>query len=75
VRTTIDIPPELHIQAVSIARDRRQSLSQTVVELMRRGLGAHSGAKVYTDPASGRVLLEVARRITADDVRALEDYE
>jgi hypothetical protein len=31
VRTTIDLPDDLHAQAVAIARDTHRSLSQTVV--------------------------------------------
>jgi hypothetical protein len=38
VRTTIDLPEDLHRQALSIARDTSRTLSEIVAELMRRGL-------------------------------------
>jgi Arc/MetJ family transcription regulator len=39
VRTTIDLPDDLHRQAMSIARDTSRTLSETVADLMRRALG------------------------------------
>jgi len=38
MRIPPDIPDDLHAQAVPIARDTHQSLSQTVAGLIRRGL-------------------------------------
>lgn len=38
MRTTIDLPDDLHAQATAIAMDTRQSLSQAVAGLIRRGL-------------------------------------
>ncbi|MDR0592937.1 MAG: hypothetical protein LBG60_06710 [Bifidobacteriaceae bacterium] len=73
MRTTIDIPEDLHSQVSSISRDTRRSLSQTAVWLMRRGLGQDRAGRVYTDPATGRLLLDVPRAITPADVRSLED--
>ncbi len=35
VRTTIDLPADLHKQALSIARDTHRTLSETVADLMR----------------------------------------
>jgi hypothetical protein len=75
MRTTVDIPEDLHSQAVAIARDTHQTLSQAVAMLIRRGLGLDSRARVYTDAATGRVMLDVPRPITADDVRSLDDEE
>jgi hypothetical protein len=72
MRTTIDLPPDLHQQALTIARDNHQTLSATVSQLMRKGLGESSRVKiVYTE--SGRPLLSVGRPITDEDVRSLED--
>jgi hypothetical protein len=48
MRTTIDLPDDLHRQAMSIARDTSRSLSETVADLMRaarvRVLGGRSPA-------------------------------
>ncbi len=39
MRTTIDLPEDLHRQAKAIAYERDWTLSQAVSWLMRRGLG------------------------------------
>jgi hypothetical protein len=75
MRTTVDIPENLHAQVTTIARDRRETFSHTTVHLIRRGLGMDRSAQVYVDPASGRALLDIPRPITSEDVRALEDEE
>lgn len=38
-RTTIDLPPDAHDAARSIARDRGTTLSEVVSDLIRRDLG------------------------------------
>ncbi|MDR3068724.1 MAG: hypothetical protein LBU50_04395 [Cellulomonas sp.] len=75
MRTTIDLPDDLHRQATSIARDNHQTLSQAVVALMRRGLGQDRSATVRTDERTGRVVLHVGRPVTEQDVRSLDDDE
>lgn len=44
MRTTIDLPEELHRIATGLARHTGRSLSQTVVKLMERGLEQRSAA-------------------------------
>lgn len=73
VRTTIDLPDDLHKQALAIARDTRRTLSETVADLMRRGLGAGGSATISTDPRTGLPLVSVGRVVTSEDVRSLED--
>ncbi|GAT08498.1 antitoxin [Mycolicibacterium novocastrense] len=73
MRTTVDLPEDLHKQALAIARDTGRSLSQTVADLMRRGLGAHSVAPVSTDPRTGLPVISVGTVVTSEDVRSLED--
>jgi hypothetical protein len=72
MRTTIDLPEDLHRVALSIARDSRQTLSQTVATLMRQALNAPD-----TEPGTGErqgfPLLRTRRALTAEDVRALDD--
>ncbi|MCL1839344.1 MAG: hypothetical protein FWG47_08585 [Propionibacteriaceae bacterium] len=75
MRTTIDLPADLHQQALTIARDNHQTLSKTVSSLLRKGLGYQSQASVYQDSQTGRTMLEVGRPITDEDVRSLEDNE
>jgi hypothetical protein len=77
MRTTIDLPEDLHRITLSIARETGQSLSQTVAGLVRRGLssGVHDDdAPTYkVDPRTGLPTVRSDRTITADDVRALDD--
>ena len=75
MRTTIDLPDELHKQAQAIARDTRRTLSETVADLIRRGLGAGQPAEMSTDPRTGLPVVSVGRVVTSEDVRALEDEE
>jgi predicted transcriptional regulator len=75
VRTTIDLPNDLHKQAQAIARDTHQSLSATVVGLIRRGLSAGSTTAISTDTRTGLPLVNVGTVVTSEDVRSLEDEE
>jgi len=75
VRTTIDLPDDLHKQALAIARDTHRTLSQTVADLMRRGLGTGTPAAISTDSRTGLPLVSVGRIVTSEDVRSLEDEE
>jgi predicted transcriptional regulator len=73
MRTTIDLPDDLHAQAAAIARDTHQSLSQTVAFLIRRGLGSGQSGGVVTSERTGLPVVHLGRTITTDDVRRLED--
>jgi hypothetical protein len=73
MRTTIDIPEDLHAQAVAIARDTHQSLSQTVAALIRRGLGTGAPGEIGKSPRTGLPVAHLGRTITTEDVRRLED--
>ena len=76
VRTTIDLPEDLHRLAQAIARDTHRTLSETVAELIRRGLVAgNSSAAVSKDPRTGLPLVSVGSIVTSEDVRSLEDEE
>jgi hypothetical protein len=75
VRTTIDLPDDLHRQALSIARDTSRTLSETVADLIRRGLG-QGGAAIATvsrSPTTDLPIVRLGRVITTEDVRTLED--
>jgi predicted transcriptional regulator len=75
MRTTIDLPDDLHQQAQAIARDTRRTLSQTVADLMRRGLVSGKAAAMSTDPRTGLPVIEVGMIVTSEDVRSLDDDE
>jgi hypothetical protein len=75
VRTTIDLPDDLHRQAMSIARDTSRTLSETVADLIRRGLGHGQPHDISRSPTTGLPLIRLGTPITSDDVRALEDPE
>ena len=75
VRTTIDLPDDLHKQALAIARDTRRTLSETVADLIRRGLSAGSTTARSRDPRTGLPLVSIGTVVTSEDVRALEDEE
>lgn len=81
MRTTIDLPEDLHRIATSLARHTKRSLGQVVAELMRRGLEAAPAGRVEDAQAVYRidgdtglpVIVGAVRVMTDDDVRALED--
>jgi hypothetical protein len=74
MRTTIDLPDDVHRAAVLIARDRQQTLSRTVSDLLRLAMtGASRGSTVDISPVSGLPLVRVGRRITQEDVQAAEE--
>ncbi len=75
VRTTIDLPDELHKLALAIARDTHRTLSETVADLMRRGLGAGNSGAMSVDPRTGFPMVSVGRVVTSEDVRSLEDEQ
>ncbi|HVA59058.1 MAG TPA: antitoxin [Mycobacteriales bacterium] len=74
MRTTIDLPDDLHQAAALIARDRHQTLSRTVASLLRSALAVEThNATIEIDPDSGLPTLRVGRRITAEDVAAVDE--
>ena len=82
MRTTINLPAELHHVVSSVALHTRRSMNQTVADLIRRGLAvAPAGGTASTDtgPAlwisasTGLPEFRSPRPVTPEDVRALED--
>lgn len=79
MRTTIDLPADLHHAVTSIAAHARKSMNQTVAELIRRGLEHPPIASdavipsVRIDQDTGLPVIRSPRPVTAEDVRALED--
>jgi hypothetical protein len=75
MRTTIDLPDDLHRQAMSIARDTSRTLSETVTDLLRRALGHGQPPDIFRSSATGLPVVRLGTPTTSDDVRALEDPE
>jgi predicted transcriptional regulator len=75
MRTTIDLPDDLHRQAVSIARDTSRSLSETVADLMRRGLSQGLRQEIARSAVTGMPTVHLGTVITTDDIRELEDEQ
>jgi plasmid stability protein len=80
MRTTIDLPDDLHQAVTSIAAHTRRSMNQTVADLIRRGLAPSSAspdtlspAAIRLDERTGLPLIRSPRPVTSEDVRALED--
>lgn len=73
MRTTIDLPEDLHRWTVSLARSRAQTLSQTISDILRTFLtgGGEGAAEVEDD--TGLPLVHLGRPITSADVAALDD--
>lgn len=78
MRTTIDLPEELHRVVSSLALHSRRSLSATAAELIRRGLASDETTRATTgrralDPLTGLPVVRLSRTVTDEDVRALDD--
>ncbi len=71
MRTTVNLPEDRHRAATSLARDRDQSLSQTVSDLLRKALGPEiDGEQVSQDPATGLPQVRLGHPVTTEMVRA-----
>jgi hypothetical protein len=76
MRTTIDLPTDLHRQAKAIARDRDWTLSEAVAWLMRRGLGEGSPLpELKRDELTGILTIDLGRVITAEEVERFLDED
>jgi hypothetical protein len=81
MRTTLDLPDDLHRIATSLARHNKRSLGQIVAELMRLGLEAPAASKHVAEPAAthsispvtGLAVVRSPRPVTDEDVKALDD--
>jgi predicted transcriptional regulator len=75
MRTTINVPDDLHRRVVSLAKDTDKTLSEAFVDLVRRGLGEHKTALAITvDSRTGLPQVSLGTIVTTDDVRsALDD--
>ena len=61
--------------AQSIARDQRQTLSQTINDLLARVLIPHTAPTFSKSAVTGLPTVRLGRVISPDDVRQLEEDE
>lgn len=73
MRTTIDLPEDLHRIAAAIARDQGTSLSDAVAQLLRRAIGAPGSASLSVSDRTGLAVIRLGQTVTSEDVRALDD--
>lgn len=72
MRTTIDLPDDVHAALLHRARARGDTLSRTVVELVRESLAGRE-LLVRVHPKTGLPVVDLGRRLTSEDVAALVD--
>lgn len=75
MRTTVDLPEDVHAVATAIARDAGTSLSEVVTRLLRAGLGSAGPVTVSISPRTGLLVGSLGRVMTSEDVRSLDDDE
>jgi hypothetical protein len=68
----VDLPDDLDRIARSIARDNKQSFSETIAMLIRRGLG-DGALRVDRNPRNGLPIVHLGRPVTSEEIRSLED--
>lgn len=73
MRTTLELPDDLHRIATQVARSSGQSLSRTVAILLRSALHEDDDERLSTDPKTGLRVFTAGRRIDESDVRSLDD--
>jgi len=73
MRTTIDLPDDLHRIARAIARDEGRSLSDTVAVLLRRALRLDEPVARRRDDGTGLPTVRLGTPVTSEDVRSLDD--
>lgn len=73
MRITIDLPDDVHRILTSVARDRGETLSQTVTGMLRKTLMPGGEPYVYIDSRTGMPVAHFGRVVTSEDVKSLED--
>lgn len=75
MRTTIDLPEDIHELARRVARDRGVSLGEAIAALVRQNLGRADGLRVGRSDRTGLPTVSVGRPVTSEDVRSLDDQD
>lgn len=71
MRTTVDLDPDLHREAVARARGSRISLSKLLNDALRQSL--HPLGPVQRDPLTGLGTITIGRQVSADEVADVLD--
>jgi predicted transcriptional regulator len=78
MRTTVDLPDDVHARAKALAHDRGQSLSAALAAIITQYLTSNQGTpadSAETDKLTGLPVLHFGRIITSEDVASLWDEE
>jgi len=75
MRTTIDIPDDVHARIKAVATSSRQSFGTAAVAYLRRGMSADMGVRLGMSPRTGLTTVILGHPVTSEDVYALEDDE
>jgi predicted transcriptional regulator len=73
VRTTIDLPDDLHELARQLAHEGNRSMSEVIADLIR--LGLRREAVELSTSSRGMPMVSVGRPVTIEDVRCLDDED
>lgn len=71
MRTTIDLPDDLHELARELAHQSNRSMGQVIADLIR--LGVRRAPADLSVSRRGMPQLSVGRPVTSEDVRSLDD--
>ena len=71
MRTTVDLPNDLHELARQLAHEGNRSMSDVIAALIR--LGLRQSTSELSSSRRGMPLLSVGHPVTTEDVRALDD--
>ncbi|HMA47315.1 MAG TPA: antitoxin [Frankiaceae bacterium] len=75
MRTTVDLPDDVHELIRSLAHDRRQTFSQALTDLIRRSTSEAAEPVLRVNQISGLRTVHLGATTTTEDVRSLEDEE
>lgn len=70
MRTTVDLPADIHDLARELAHQQNRSMSAVLTELIRLGLNPSEATR---PSPTGMPTISVGRSVTSQDVRSLED--
>ncbi len=75
MRTTLDLPDDLHALTVAIAKDAGASLSETVARLLRGSLTGSGSLQIQVSGRTGLAVVHGGGVTTSENVRSLDDDE
>ena len=75
MRTTIDLPEDLHTLTRSLARSEGKTLSELISDILRGVLLPSREPRVFRDELTGLLVADIGRPVTDEDVIAMEEEE